>query len=163
MNGAFMLVRDTALEEVGPLDEGYWLYMDDLDWCYRFKLAGWKVWYDGSVTCIHVKGGTTVEAKKRGRHRGLKHNLAFHRSMGRFYRKFYAGQRPPFDVADLHRDHGQVRDRRTEEHGRPEEAVLGARAGGLGDRRQLPPARHPRRLPHVAAHGARAHGRAARS
>jgi GT2 family glycosyltransferase len=98
VNGAFMLVRDKALEQVGLLDEGYWLYMDDLDWCYRFKLAGWKVWYDGSVTCIHVKGGTTVEAKKRGRHRGLKHNLAFHRSMGRFYRKFYAGDRPAFDM-----------------------------------------------------------------
>ncbi|MBN1528604.1 MAG: glycosyltransferase family 2 protein [Thermoleophilaceae bacterium] len=98
VNGAFMLVRDTALRDVGLLDEGYWLYMDDLDWCYRFKLAGWKVWYDGSVTCIHVKGGTTVEAKKRGRHRGLKHNLAFHRSMGRFYRKFYAGKRPAFDA-----------------------------------------------------------------
>jgi GT2 family glycosyltransferase len=98
VNGAFMLVRDTALEDVGLLDEGYWLYMDDLDWCYRFKLAGWKVWYDGSVTCIHVKGGTTVEAKRSGRHRGLKHNLAFHRSMGRFYRKFYAGERPAFDA-----------------------------------------------------------------
>jgi GT2 family glycosyltransferase len=97
VNGAFMLVRDKALEQVGPLDEGYWLYMDDLDWCYRFKQKGWKVWYDGSVTCIHVKGGTTVEARRSGRHRGLKHNLAFHRSMGRFYRKFYAGQRPPVD------------------------------------------------------------------
>jgi N-acetylglucosaminyl-diphospho-decaprenol L-rhamnosyltransferase len=98
VNGAFMLVRDTALKEVGPLDEGYWLYMDDLDWCYRFKQKGWKVWYDGSVTCIHVKGGTTVEARRSGRHRGLKHNLAFHRSMGRFYRKFYAGERPLVDA-----------------------------------------------------------------
>ncbi len=97
VNGAFMLVRDTALQQVGPLDEGYWLYMDDLDWCYRFKQEGWKVWYDGSVTCIHVKGGTTVEARRSGRHRGLKHNLAFHRSMGRFYRKFYAGERPVVD------------------------------------------------------------------
>ena len=73
--------------------------MDDLDWCYRFKQEGWKVWYDGSVTCIHVKGGTTVEARRSGRHRGLKHNLAFHRSMGRFYRKFYAGQRPLVDAS----------------------------------------------------------------
>ncbi|HWO47442.1 MAG TPA: hypothetical protein VNM41_05215, partial [Solirubrobacterales bacterium] len=48
-------------------------------------------------TCIHVKGGTTVEARRSGRHRGLKHNLAFHRSMGRFYRKFYAGRNPAAD------------------------------------------------------------------
>src|SRR3954468_15050840 len=93
LNGAFMLVRREALEQVGLLDEGYWLYMDDLDWCFRFRRAGWKVWYDGAVTVMHVKGGTTV----RKRHRGLRHNVAFHRSMGRFYRKFYSGRQPLAD------------------------------------------------------------------
>ncbi|HEV7846238.1 MAG TPA: glycosyltransferase family 2 protein [Thermoleophilaceae bacterium] len=95
VNGAFMLVRREALEDVGLLDEGYWLYMDDLDWCFRFKRKGWKVWYDGAVTIKHLKGGTTV----RNRHRGSRHNVAFHRSMGRFYRKFYAGERPLVDAA----------------------------------------------------------------
>jgi GT2 family glycosyltransferase len=95
VNGAYMLIRRAAIDEVGLLDEGYWLYMDDLDWCYRFKLAGWKVVYDGRVSSMHVKGGTT----KRKAHRGLRHNVAFHRSMGRFYRKFYAGRNPPADVA----------------------------------------------------------------
>jgi N-acetylglucosaminyl-diphospho-decaprenol L-rhamnosyltransferase len=94
VNGAFMLVRREALEDVGLLDEGYWLYMDDLDWCFRFKQKGWKVWYDGAVTVMHVKGGTTVTK----RHRGLRHNVAFHRSMGRFYRKFYSGRHPLGDV-----------------------------------------------------------------
>ena len=95
VNGAFMLVRRSAMDEVGLLDEGYWMYMDDLDWCYRFKQRGWKVWYDGGVTVTHVKGGTTQVR----RHRGLRQNVAFHRSMGRFYRKFYAGRRPLVDVA----------------------------------------------------------------
>jgi hypothetical protein len=95
VNGAFMLVRREALDDVGLLDEGYWLYMDDLDWCYRFQQKGWKVWYDGAVSVMHVKGGTTM----RQRHRGLRHNVAFHRSMGRFYRKFYAGRNPPLDAA----------------------------------------------------------------
>ena len=94
VNGAFMLVRQDALREVGLLDEGYWLYMDDLDWCFRFKQKGWRVLYDGAVTVMHVKGGTT----KRRSHRGLRHNVAFHRSMGRFYRKFYAGRRPAVDA-----------------------------------------------------------------
>ena len=94
VNGAFMLVRHEALRDVGLLDEAYWLYMDDLDWCFRFHQKGWKVWYDGAVTVMHVKGGTTV----RKRHRGLRHNVAFHRSMGRFYRKFYAGRQPLFDA-----------------------------------------------------------------
>src|SRR5438093_1328060 len=71
VNGAFMLVRREALNDVGLLDEGYWLYMDDLDWCYRFKKRGWKVWYDGRVTIVHVKGGTTVHEHGRARHRGL--------------------------------------------------------------------------------------------
>jgi N-acetylglucosaminyl-diphospho-decaprenol L-rhamnosyltransferase len=97
LNGAFMLVRREALVDVGPLDEGYWLYMDDLDWCYRFHRRGWGVWYDGRVSVLHVKGGTTVYERHRSRHRGLRHNVAFHRSMGRFYRKFYAGRRPLLD------------------------------------------------------------------
>ena len=89
-----MLCRAEAVQEVGLLDEGYWLYMDDLDWCFRFKQKGWRVLYDGAVTVMHVKGGTT----KRRSHRGLRHNVAFHRSMGRFYRKFYAGRRPAVDA-----------------------------------------------------------------
>ncbi|HWB70561.1 MAG TPA: glycosyltransferase family 2 protein [Solirubrobacterales bacterium] len=95
VNGAYMLVRRDAVEQVGIFDEGYWLYMEDLDWCYRFKQAGWRVVYDGRVSTLHVKGGTTV----RKRHRGLKHNYAFHRSMGRFYRRYDAGKNPLFDLA----------------------------------------------------------------
>jgi len=88
VNGAFMLVRDRALREVGPLDEGYWLYMEDLDWCRRFHDRGWKVLYDGRVSVTHAKGGCS------GKHRALRQNIAFHRGMARFYRKFYARGRP---------------------------------------------------------------------
>jgi GT2 family glycosyltransferase len=94
VNGAYMLVRKEAMDQVGLFDEAYWLYMEDLDWCYRFKRAGWRIVYDGRVSTLHVKGGTTV----RKRHRGLRHNVAFHRGMGRFYRKFYAGRNPLFDL-----------------------------------------------------------------
>ncbi|HEY1360113.1 MAG TPA: glycosyltransferase family 2 protein [Thermoleophilaceae bacterium] len=95
VNGAFMLVRREALDDVGLLDEEYWLYMEDLDWCYRFKQKGWKVFYDGGATVMHVKGG----ASKTGGHRALKQTVAFHRSMGRFYRKFYSGRNPLVDIA----------------------------------------------------------------
>ena len=83
INGAFMLVRAEALRDVGLLDEGYWLYMEDLDWCYRFHQKGWGIWYDGGATVIHVKGGTS------GARRAARQNVAFHRGMGRFYRKYY--------------------------------------------------------------------------
>jgi N-acetylglucosaminyl-diphospho-decaprenol L-rhamnosyltransferase len=95
VNGAYMLVRREAVADVGLLDEAYWTYMEDLDWCYRFHQKGWKVWYEGAVSTMHIKGGTTI----RNRHRPLKHTVAFHRSMGRFYRKFHAGRRPVLDWA----------------------------------------------------------------
>lgn len=93
VNGAFMLVRRSAIEDVGSLDEGYWLYMEDLDWCYRFWQAGWKVLYDGRATFVHVKGGTA------GPLRRPRQNIAFHRGMGRFYRKFHGRERPALAVA----------------------------------------------------------------
>ena len=61
-----MLVRREALEDVGLLDEGYWLYMEDLDWCYRFHQKGWKVWYDGAVT-VHAREGRDHEAQAPSR------------------------------------------------------------------------------------------------
>jgi N-acetylglucosaminyl-diphospho-decaprenol L-rhamnosyltransferase len=93
VNGAFMLCRTAAVREVGLLDEGYWLYMEDLDWCHRFWDAGWKVFYEPAGVALHVKGGSS------GARRGLRQEVAFHRGMGRFYRKFEAGPRPALDVA----------------------------------------------------------------
>ena len=95
VNGAFMLVRRAAIKDVGLLDEGYWMYAEDLDWCYRFQQYGWTVWYEGSATTVHVKGGLS----KVRQHRPLRANYAFHRAMGRFYRKHRSGQRPLLDAA----------------------------------------------------------------
>ena len=89
VNGAFMLVRSRALREVGLLDEGYWLYMEDLDWCFRFWQAGWKVFYEPGAVALHVKGGSS------GTRRAPRQELAFHRGMGRFYRSHYAPRSSP--------------------------------------------------------------------
>ena len=96
VNGAFMLVRAEAVREVGPLDEGYWLYMEDLDWCYRFWQRGWMVFYEPSGVALHVKGGSS------GTRRGLRQEIAFHRGMGRFYRKFYAPRRSPLTAVAVY-------------------------------------------------------------
>ena len=93
VNGAFMLVRRAAIEQVGLLDEGYFMYGEDLDWCMRFKRAGWDVLYNGAVTTLHVKGGVA------GGHRRLRQNWAFHRAMGRFYRRHLAGDAVLLDLA----------------------------------------------------------------
>jgi GT2 family glycosyltransferase len=87
VNGAMMLVRREALAAVGPLDEDYWLYMEDLDWCYRFWQAGWPVLYWPEVEIVHVKAGSS------GKHRSWKANRAFHEGMWLFYRKHYAAER----------------------------------------------------------------------
>ena len=89
VNGAFMLCRGEAVRKVGLLDEGYWLYMEDLDWCHRFWDAGWKVFYEPAGTALHVKGGSSA-----GR-RAPRQEVAFHRGMGRFYRRFNAPEHNP--------------------------------------------------------------------
>ncbi|MEA2300114.1 MAG: hypothetical protein QOE44_649 [Solirubrobacteraceae bacterium] len=91
VSGSCMMVRRAAIEQVGLLDEAYWMYGEDLDWCRRFGRHGWKVIYCGQATVLHVKHGVT------GQHRTLRTNWAFHRAMGRFYRKFDAGHRPLVD------------------------------------------------------------------
>jgi N-acetylglucosaminyl-diphospho-decaprenol L-rhamnosyltransferase len=89
VNGAFMLCRAEAVHQVGQLDEGYWLYMEDLDWCRRFWQAGWKVFYEPAGIALHVKGGSS------GKRRAPKQEIAFHRGMGRFYRRFDAPEHNP--------------------------------------------------------------------
>ena len=64
-----MLMRRATLDEVGLFDEGYWMYMEDLDLCYRAAQAGWITWYEPSVEAVHVKAGTS------GRHRRLRAQL----------------------------------------------------------------------------------------
>jgi hypothetical protein len=89
INGAFMLCRAEAIAKVGLLDEGYWLYMEDLDWCHRFWDAGWKVFYEPAAVALHVKGGSS------NRRRAPRQEIAFHRGMGRFYRRFDAPDSNP--------------------------------------------------------------------
>jgi GT2 family glycosyltransferase len=89
INGAFMLIRRAALDQVGGFDPRYWMYMEDLDLCYRFAEAGWTTWYEPSATVIHVKAGTS------GQRRAWRLNRAFHYGMFRFYRDHYAATRSP--------------------------------------------------------------------
>lgn len=60
--GAFMLIRREALQQVGLLDESFFMYGEDLDLCYRIKKAGWQVVYWPGVTVLHVKGASSRKA-----------------------------------------------------------------------------------------------------
>jgi len=56
VSGCFILVRRVAIEAIGMMDPVYYFYGDDLDWCYRFRKAGWKVMYTPSASIIHFGG-----------------------------------------------------------------------------------------------------------
>lgn len=57
--GAFMLVRKDVVDEVGLLDETFFMYGEDIDWCYRIKEVGWDIYYYPLTSIVHLKGGST--------------------------------------------------------------------------------------------------------
>lgn len=59
VTGCFMLVRRKAIERVGMMDERFFMYGEETDWCYRFKLAGWKVVFAPVGEIIHLGGQST--------------------------------------------------------------------------------------------------------
>lgn len=59
VSGCCALVRKAAIDEIGMMDPAYFFYGDDLDWCYRFRKAGWKVLYTPSASVIHYGGQST--------------------------------------------------------------------------------------------------------
>ena len=56
--GACLLVRRAAIDEVGPLDESYFIFSEETDWCYRFVRAGWKVLFFPGAEVVHVGGAS---------------------------------------------------------------------------------------------------------
>jgi len=87
ISGAFMLVRRTAMEDVGLMDEGYFLHCEDLDWCMRFRQKGWKILFVPNVEVVHAKGVCSHA-------RPIRVEWHKHKGMIRFYRKFFRHQYP---------------------------------------------------------------------
>jgi len=81
--GAFMMVRSTAIQEVGLLDETFFMYGEDIDWCYRIKAANWKIIYFSDAQIIHYKGASSNKTKN------MKIIYEFYRAMYIFYNKHY--------------------------------------------------------------------------
>ena len=55
--GAFLIARREAIEQVGPMDDGFFLYSEEKDWCHRFGLAGWDVRHLPVMHVTHYAGG----------------------------------------------------------------------------------------------------------
>jgi hypothetical protein len=56
--GACLLVRRAAIDEVGPPDASYFLFSEEVDWCWRFREAGWSVVFTPEARCVHVGGAS---------------------------------------------------------------------------------------------------------
>ncbi|WP_040952381.1 glycosyltransferase family 2 protein [Gorillibacterium massiliense] len=91
--GAFMLVRRETIDQVGMLDEAFFMYGEDIDWCYRIKEAGWVVYYYPQTSIIHYKRASS-------RAKPVPIIYAFHEAMLLFHRKHYR-QRYPFYINGL--------------------------------------------------------------
>jgi N-acetylglucosaminyl-diphospho-decaprenol L-rhamnosyltransferase len=85
--GAFMMVRREVVEDVGGLDEEFFMYAEDLDWALRAKQARWKVYYYPEITVLHYKRQASDQNAGRARYE-------FWRAMYTFYRKHYAQETP---------------------------------------------------------------------
>jgi GT2 family glycosyltransferase len=87
ISGACMMVKRAAIEEVGLLDELYFMHCEDLDWCMRFRQKGWSILFVPEAKLVHHKG---VCSKSRP----IFVELHKHRGMLRFYRKFFSSEYP---------------------------------------------------------------------
>jgi N-acetylglucosaminyl-diphospho-decaprenol L-rhamnosyltransferase len=84
VSGTFMLARRSAFESVGGFDEAYFMYVEDVDLCWRLARAGWRIRYEPSARVIHAIGGSSEGAPYRM-------IVAHHRSLYRFCTKTYHG------------------------------------------------------------------------
>jgi hypothetical protein len=84
--GAFMMVRREAIQQVGLMDETFFMYGEDLDWCKRIGEAGYRIMYYPSVTVLHVKRAASRQSKKA--------RFEFVRAFLIFYRKHYQATTP---------------------------------------------------------------------
>ena len=69
LSGSCMMVRRDVIEEVGPLDEDYFMYGEDIDWCYRMQQAGWKIYYVPETEIIHFRGESGKKVEMRVQYR----------------------------------------------------------------------------------------------
>lgn len=84
----FLMTRRAVIERVGLMDEDFPLFFNDVDWCYRIKQAGWKIYFVPEVEILHHGGASTRQVRLSAIHES-------HRALERFYQKHYHGRLNP--------------------------------------------------------------------
>ena len=82
INGSAMFVRRAVHDQLGGLDEGFFMYSEELDWCYRAKQAGWQSVYLPAAQVTHYEGKSSEQASAR-------RDIYFNTSKVRFFRKYH--------------------------------------------------------------------------
>lgn len=82
LSGCFWVVRKQAMDQVGLLDEGFFMYGEDLDWCHRFHKSGWKVMFYPHASATHYGGGSSAKAP-------VKFFIEMQKANRRYWKKHY--------------------------------------------------------------------------
>jgi GT2 family glycosyltransferase len=82
ISGSFMFIRRKTFEQVGYLDENFFMYCEDVDYCHRIAQSGWEIHYYPETSIVHYKGEST---KKNN----LDYIIAFNKSLYIFYKKYF--------------------------------------------------------------------------
>lgn len=80
--GAAMMVKAEAVEEIGLLDEDYFFFLEETDWCYRFSEKGWKVYQVPIARVVHLQGKSAEKVQARAR-------IEYFRSRYTYFRKHH--------------------------------------------------------------------------
>ena len=80
--GACLMVRRQVLDQVGLMDDGYFMYAEEVDLCWRIKQAGWQIWYTPDATIVHHQAASTRQFRGEM-------VVQLHRSRYRFFEKSY--------------------------------------------------------------------------
>jgi GT2 family glycosyltransferase len=83
--GAVLCIRGETLVQIGLLDEQSFMYAEDIDWCYRARLAGWEVDYVGTISIYHYNKGSSAKSPELSTHL---HRMR-EQSLLQFYKKHY--------------------------------------------------------------------------
>jgi GT2 family glycosyltransferase len=84
VTGCYMLIRKEAIDQIGPMDERFFMYAEETDWCYRFKAKGWNNRFTPEAAIIHIGGASAV---KLGAQRAQITNRSFVRYMFKHWSK----------------------------------------------------------------------------
>ncbi|MFZ5519252.1 MAG: glycosyltransferase family 2 protein [Candidatus Zhuqueibacterota bacterium] len=77
LSGCFLVVRNEVIKKVGLLDENFFIYGEDVDWCKRISDAGWEIFFYGDTQVIHYAGSSSSKKKIRFSLERLKSDLYF--------------------------------------------------------------------------------------